>query len=61
MNLLEKIGFALIILGVVLLIIKNFLENPTISNIAQEYDFFHWLGMGIWAIGYIIRENKKSK
>ncbi len=57
-NLLEKIGFGILLVGLVLLLTDSLTENENILNITRHNEIFHWVGLGIWAIGYFQREKK---
>ena len=59
-NLAEKIGFAIIILGVIFLILNDVWENNPFPNITKNYLFVNSLGLLIWALGYMKRENRQK-
>lgn len=58
----EKIGFAMLFTGLVLMIANNRIDNVAFTEISQRYHLFYSGGLLIWAIGYFLRINKnKSK
>ena len=63
MNLLEWTGLIIFVLGFVFMIVKDLLNisNPTIESILTQHQIMYWLGLGLWAMGYLMRENKKKK
>jgi len=61
MNLLEKTGFVLVVIGTLLLIFGAMVDNVTLQKIAEYQQLFYWLGLGLWALGYMQREKPKKK
>tara|TARA_R110000868_G_scaffold396002_2_gene668032 strand:- start:3769 stop:3996 length:228 start_codon:yes stop_codon:yes gene_type:complete len=61
MNLAEKIGFILIIIGFIFMLLNSQIENNQFSGIVDRYQLFYWGGLAIWAIGYMGKEAKKKK
>ena len=57
----EKIGFALIILSLLLMIFRGRLDNITLERIMQAHEVVFWLGMLIWATGLGMREHAAIK
>ena len=60
-KLLEIIGFVIIIIGFVLMILNNQINNSHFSQISERYNLFFSVGFLIWAIGYFLKINKKTK
>lgn len=56
----EKIGFAILIIGLVLMILNNRIDNIVFTQISKRYNFFYSVGLIVWAIGYILKINKKK-
>ena len=61
MNIAEKIGFGLLIIGFVFMVLNGQIENTSISGILEKYQLFYWGGLAIWAIGNISNTAKKKK
>ena len=61
MNLAEKIGFTLIIIGFIFMLLNGQIENNKFSGIMEKYQLFYWGGLAIWAIGHMGKEAKKKK
>lgn len=61
MNLAEKIGFGLIIIGFIFMVLNDRIEDSTFSVILEKYQLFYWGGLAIWAIGFIKKEAEKKK
>ncbi len=59
-TLLEKIGFAFVVIGLILLLTNSLTENESILSITKHYEIIHWLGLGTWAFGYMQREKKAN-
>jgi len=60
-NWLEKIGLVLLILSVVFMLIHPYLEIGQLTTIMEQHQLFFWLGLAIWALGYLIRENANKE
>ena len=60
-NLAEKIGFVIIILGVIFMVLNDKVENNPIQFITKEYLLFNSGGLLIWALGYMKRESDQKK
>jgi hypothetical protein len=63
MKTLEKIGFALIIIGFTFFLLARFVEHPVVLKMEEHYKLFFWVGMLIWALGHQgrISQEKKAK
>jgi len=59
-NLLDKIGLAIVILGLILLLADS-LTKKTILKVTKNNELIHWIGLGIWVIGYLKCKQKKKK
>jgi len=60
-NGLEKIGVGLLVHSVVFMIIHTRLEAGTLASIMEQHQLFFWLGLALWAIGYMMREQAQKK
>ncbi len=59
-NLLEKIGFALIIVGFVFMILNDTWKDNPIPTLMEKNMYFSSIGLLLWAFGNMRRE-KESK
>ncbi len=60
-NWLEKIGLVLVVIGVILLLTNSLAKNENFLKFTKYHEIFHWVGLGIWAVGYFIREKRVNK
>ena len=52
----EKIGLSLIVLSLVFLLFHKQLDGTGVARLMQEHELFFWMGLLIWAVGYMMRE-----
>lgn len=56
----EIIGFTILIIGLVLMILNNRIDNNVFNQISKRYNFFYSVGLIVWAIGYFLKIKKKK-
>lgn len=56
----EKLGFSLILLGFICMLVEGLFEAKLLSKVAAQYQIFYWLGLIIWALGYMKRKGDKK-
>lgn len=61
MNFGEINGLVLIIIGFILMILNGKIEDDFFAKVAGRYELFYWGGIVIWAMGYMIKQEKKKK
>ncbi|MFT5265835.1 MAG: vacuolar-type H+-ATPase subunit I/STV1 [Glaciecola sp.] len=60
-NLIEKIGFALIVIGFIFMILNDVWENNPIPEMTDKNMYFNSIGLILWALGYQSRIDKEKK
>jgi len=60
-SLMEKLGFALIIVGFLAMILERVLDNPDLLSLTKNHALIYWLGLAIWALGWSLRRAKAKQ
>ena len=60
-NVLEKIGVALLVLSVVFMVTHERVGEGLFSRLGEQHYIVFWLGLLIWALGYMMREQAAKK
>ena len=60
-NKAEIIGFVLLVIGTILWVSEEYFAIETLSFINKIGQMVFWVGLLIWALGYMKRENMTNK
>ncbi len=58
-NKLEIIGFALLVIGALFWLSENYFIVESLASIYSYGRILFWLGLAVWAIGYMPKEIAK--
>ena len=47
--------------GLILLLVNSQTEDENVLKYTQHYEMAHWLGLLIWAFGYLLKEKKRKE
>jgi len=61
MSFLEKVGFFIVVLSVIVILLKPFVEHEFLQKAAEEQHIIFIIGLGIWAFGRLMTQNKEAK
>lgn len=60
-KLIERVGFALIVIGFVFMLLNDVWENNPIPTIMEKNMYFSSIGLIIWALGHQNRISKEKE
>jgi len=59
-NIAEWVGMVLCIFSLVITFLEDYIPEA-LPSIMKDYMFWFWLGLLIWALGYLFRTEREKK
>ncbi|MCZ4408184.1 hypothetical protein O3Q51_05160 [Cryomorphaceae bacterium 1068] len=59
-NRLELIGFALLVIGTLFWLSEEYFLIESLVSVYTIAQFVFWIGLFIWALGYMLREKEQK-